>query len=491
MEARLELKLQQKLIMTPQLQQAIKLLQLSRLELSQSVAQELIENPVLEEMTSEESADEQPSEEGEAVAETQTATETPPEALPETEGTQELKSDLEVGPEWDEYLNEMSDGRDYGNAEADDKELPSYDQTLTRLPSLSDHLLWQLHLSTSDPDLVKGGEEIIGNLDDDGYLRATLDELAQQSGVFLGEMKRALDLVQGFDPLGIGARDLRECLLIQVRQLDLQGTLVEKIIQDHLGDLEKRKYPNIAKALNVTPQEVMEASQTIIHELEPKPGRPYLTADTNYVVPDVYVTKIEDRYVVQLNDEGMPRVRINPYYRKLLSRNEAIDKVTKEYVEERLRSAQWLIKGMEQRNKTIYKVAESIVKFQREFLDQGISHLRPMVLKGVAEDIEMHESTISRVTTNKFMHTPQGIFPMKYFFTTGFSDGNGADISSLTVKDAIQRLIKEEDLATPLKDQQIVDVLKERGIEIARRTVAKYREELRIPPTSVRKRTGN
>jgi RNA polymerase sigma-54 factor len=477
--------------MTPQLQQAIKLLQLSRLELSQSVSQELIENPVLEEVTSEESGEEQSSEEGEAVSETQTATETPPEAAPEPEGTQELKSDLEVGPEWDEYLNEMGDGRDYGNAEADDKELPSYDQTLTRLPSLSDHLLWQLHLSASDPDLVKGGEEIIGNLDDDGYLRATLDELAQQSGVSLREMERALDLVQGFDPLGIGARDLRECLLIQVMQLDLQGTLVEKIIQDHLGDLEKRKYPNIAKTLNVTPQEVMEAAQTIIHELEPKPGRPYLTADTNYVVPDVYVTKIEDRYVVHLNDEGMPRVRINPYYRKLLSRNEAIDKVTKEYVEERLRSAQWLIKGMEQRNKTIYKVAESIVKFQREFLDQGISHLRPMVLKDVAEDIEMHESTISRVTTNKFMHTPQGIFPMKYFFTTGFSDGNGADISSLTVKDAIQRLIKEEELAAPLKDQQIVDVLKERGIEIARRTVAKYREELRIPPTSVRKRTGN
>jgi RNA polymerase sigma-54 factor len=491
MEARLELKLQQKLIMTPQLQQAIKLLQLSRLELSQSVSQELIENPVLEEMTSEESAEEQPSDEGEAAAETQTATETTSEASTEPEGTQELKSDLEVGPEWDEYLNEMSDGRDYGNAEADDKELPSYDQTLTRLPSLSDHLLWQLHLSTSNSDLVKGGEEIIGNLDDDGYLRATLDELAQQSGVPLREMERALALVQDFDPLGIGARDLRECLLIQVRQLDLEGTLVEKIIQDHLGDLEKRKYPNIAKALNVTPQEVMEASQTIIHELEPKPGRPYLTADTNYVVPDVYVTKIEDRYVVQLNDEGMPRVRINPYYRKLLSRHEAIDKVTKEYVEERLRSAQWLIKGMEQRNKTIYKVAESIVKFQREFLDQGISHLRPMVLKDVAEDIEMHESTISRVTTNKYMHTPQGIFPMKYFFTTGFSDGNGADISSLTVKDAIQKLIKEEDLATPLKDQQIVDVLKGRGIEIARRTVAKYREELRIPPTSVRKRTGN
>ncbi|MCK9419280.1 MAG: RNA polymerase factor sigma-54 [Nitrospirae bacterium] len=490
MEARLELKLQQKLIMTPQLQQAIKLLQLSRLELSQSVSQELIENPVLEEVSSEESGEELSSEEGEAVSETQTSAEKPFETATEQEGTQELKSDLELGPQWDEYLNEMGDGRDYGNAEADDKELPSYDQTLTRLPSLSDHLLWQLHLSASDPDLVKSGEWIIGNLDDDGYLRATLDELAQQSGESIREMERALDLIQGFEPLGIGARDLRECLLIQVKQLDLQGTLVEKIIQDHLGDLEKRKYPNIAKALNVTLQEVMEASQVIIHELEPKPGIPYLSDDTNYVVPDVYVIKVEDRYVVQLNDEGLPRVRINPYYRKLLSRNEVLDKVTKEYVEERMRSAQWLIKGMEQRNKTIYKVAESIVKFQGEFLDQGISHLRPMVLKDVAEDIGMHESTISRVTTHKFMHTPQGLFQMKYFFTTGFSDGTGTDISSLTVKDTIQKLIKEEDLGTPLKDQQIVDLLKERGVEIARRTVAKYREELRIPPTSVRKRTG-
>jgi RNA polymerase sigma-54 factor len=306
----------------------------------------------------------------------------------------------------------------------------------------------------------------------------------------LREMERALDLIQGFDPLGIGARDLRECLLIQVRQLDLQGTLVAKIIQDHLADLETRKYTDIAKALNVTPQEVMEASQVIIHELEPKPGRPYVASDTNYVVPDVYVINVEDRYEIQLNDEGLPRVRINSYYRKLLSRKEAIDKVTKEYVEERLRSAQWLIKGMEQRNKTIYRVAESIVKFQSEFLDHGIAQLRPMVLKDVAEDIGMHESTISRVTTSKYMHTPQGIFPLKYFFTTGFSAGTGTGISSLTVKDTISKMIKEEDPATPLKDQQIVDVLKARGIEIARRTVAKYREELRIPPTSVRKRLG-
>jgi RNA polymerase sigma-54 factor len=489
MEARLELKLSQKLIMTPQLQQAIKLLQLSRLELVQSVSQELVENPVLEELPPE-AADESPEGDESLPPESTQPAESLADAAPEPERADELRSDLELGPQWDEYLNELGDGRDYGYAEADDKELPSYDQTLTRLPSLSDHLLWQLHLTSSETNLVKGGEWIIGNLDDDGYLRATLEELAQQSGIPLKDMEQALDLIQSFDPVGVGARDLRECLLIQVKQLDLQGTLVEKIVQGHLSDLEKRKYPSIAKTLNVTPQEVMEASQIIIHELEPKPGRPFLSTDTNYVVPDVYIIKVEDRYVVQLNDEGLPRVRINPYYRKLLNRKEAIDKVTKDYVEERLRSAQWLIKGMEQRNKTIYKVAESIVKFQQDFLDQGISRLKPMVLKDVAEDIGMHESTISRVTTNKYMHTPQGIFPMKYFFTTGFAAGTGTEISSLTVKDAIQKMIKEEDPSTPLKDQQIVDSLKSRGIDIARRTVAKYREELRIPPTSVRKRTG-
>jgi len=487
MEARLELRLSQKLIMTPQLQQAIKLLQLSRLELVQSVAQELIENPVLEELSPEEP--EEPPEGETSASEAPQPAESQSEAAPE-QGTQELKSDLELGPQWDEYLNELGDGRDYGSAEADDKELPSYDQTLTRLPSLSDHLLWQLHLSTSESVVVKAGEWIIGNLDDDGYLRATLEELVLQSELPAAIMERALKHIQTFDPAGVGARDLRECLLIQVRHLDLENTVVEKIVANHLPDLEKRKYANIAKTLNVTSQEVMEASQVIIHELEPKPGRPYLPSDTNYVVPDVYVSKIEDRYVIQLNDEGLPRVRINPYYRKLLSRKDSIDKVTKEYVEERLRSAQWLIKGMEQRNKTIYKVAESIVKFQLDFLDQGITLLKPMVLKDVAEDINMHESTISRVTTNKYMHTPQGIFPMKYFFTTGFASGTGTEISSLTVKDSIHKMIKEENPATPLKDQQIVDALKARGIDIARRTVAKYREELRIPPTSVRKRTG-
>jgi RNA polymerase sigma-54 factor len=351
--------------------------------------------------------------------------------------------------------------------------------------------MWQLHLSVSDNALLAAGEVIIGNIDDDGYLRSTPEEMAADAGVTLRDAEQALDVVQGFDPVGVGARDLRECLLIQVRYLDLQGSLIERIVRDHLQDLETRKYPQIAKALNVTQQEVLAASSYIIHELEPKPGRPFISMDTQYVVPDVYVTKIEDRFVIQLNEEGFPRVRINPYYRRILGRKDDLDKATREYIEERLRSAQWLIKGMEQRNKTIYRVAESIVKFQTEFLDHGIARLKPMVLKDVAEDISMHESTISRVTTSKYMHTPQGIYPLKFFFTTGFTTaGTGTEVSSLTVKDTIQKMVREEDPAVPLKDQQIVDALKALGLEIARRTVAKYREELRIPPTSVRRRMG-
>ncbi len=491
MEARLELKLAQKLIMTPQLQQAIKLLQLSRLELAQTLSQELVENPVLEEVSAD-VTDGSEGEAGDASAETRTADETTAERSAETEGETEIKSEIDqVGSQWDEYLDEMNDGRDYGPLEPEDSDRPSYDQTLTKLPSLGDHLLWQLRLSAAAEPVRSAAEEVVGNIDDDGYLRATVEEMAAAAGTTASVVEQAVAVVQGFDPVGIGARDLQECLLIQVRSLDLGGSVIEKIIRDHLPDLEKRRYQQIAKALNITQQDVMEASSFIIHELEPKPGRPFSSGDTHYVVPDVYVIKVEERYVIQLNDEGFPRVRINPYYRKILARKDTVDKTTREYIEDRLRSAQWLIKGMEQRNKTIYKVAESIVKFQRDFLDNGITRLKPMVLKDVAEDISMHESTISRVTTSKYMHTPQGVFPMKYFFSTGFtSAGTGTEVSSLTVKDAIQKMIREEDAAAPLKDQQIVDILKGRGIDIARRTVAKYREELRIPPTSVRKRMG-
>ena len=330
MEARLELKLAQKLIMTPQLQQAIKLLQLSRLELAQSLAQELVENPVLEEV-----APDQIDETSEAENETgdisdPAASVAEPVREQETEGETELKTEFDqVGTRWDEYLDDMSDGRDYGAIEPAEDDLPSYDQTLTRLPSLSDHLQWQLRLSASDPVLLRAGEVVIGNIDDDGYLRAGTDEMAADAGAPIAAVERAIALVQNFEPIGVAARDLRECLLIQVRARDLAGSLVEKIVQDHLADLEKRKYPQIAKTLNVTQQDVMEASKVIIHELEPKPGRPYAVSETQYVVPDVYVIKVEERYVIQLNDEGFPRVRINPYYRRLLSRKDDVDKATR------------------------------------------------------------------------------------------------------------------------------------------------------------------
>ncbi len=491
MEARLELKLSQKLIMTPQLQQAIKLLQLSRLELVQSISQEIMENPVLEEIPPD-AAEEERESVGDAVGGDLAgpeAAQTEQTEVRESEDVSELKAESDLGPLWDEYLNEASDERDIGGGESEEKELPSYDQRLTRSASLSDHLLWQLRLTTSDPSLIEAGEWIIGNIDDDGYLRASLEEIAQKSSVPLETLERALGIIQRFDPVGVGARDLRECLRIQAEDLGLEDTTVWKIIENHLPDLEKKRYANIAKALGISLQDVMEAVQIIVHEFEPKPGSSYSEPDTHYVVPDVFVVKVEDRYVVQLNDEGLPRVRINPYYRRLLSRKDELDKATKEYIEDKLRSAQWLIKGMDQRNKTIYKVAESIVKFQYEFLEHGITHLKPMVLRDVAEDISMHESTISRVTTNKYMQTPQGIFPMKFFFSSGFTAGTGAEVSSLTVKDAIQKMIREEDPSAPLKDQQIVEALKAQGINIARRTVAKYREELRIPPTSVRKRS--
>lgn len=491
MEARLELKLSQKLIMTPQLQQAIKLLQLSRLELVQSVSQEIIENPVLEEVPPD--VQEDVIEEGGDIdaSEPLTLEATTSEfaGIEGTEEASELKTNLEIGSLWDDYINEMEDGRDFGSQQTEEKDLPSYDQRLTRRASLSDHLLWQLRLTTSDTAMLRAGEWIIGNIDDDGYLRASLEELAQKSSLPLKTLEDALAIIQRFDPVGVGARDLRECLRIQAGDMGLEDTTVWRIIEGHLPDLEKKRYANISKVLGTPIQEVMEAVQIIVHEFEPKPGRPYIEADTFYVVPDVYVVKVEDRYVIQLNDEGMPRVRINPYYRRLLSRKEELDKATRDYIEEKLRSAQWLIKGLEQRNKTIYKVAESIVKFQHDFLEYGITRLRPMVLRDVADDISMHESTISRVTTNKYMHTPQGIFPMKFFFSTGFASRAGGEVSSLTIKDAIQKMIREEDPASPLKDQQIVDALKAQGINIARRTVAKYREELRIPPTSVRKRS--
>jgi len=469
MKTRLDLRLTQKLIMTPQLQQAIKLLQLSRLELTQMVSQELLENPLLEEGTDLE----------EAVEEKKTEEE---EITPDT-------TEVELSSQWEEYIGDIQrENKETEYPSGGGDEPPSYEQTLTRPQSLSEHLLWQLRLSVASPREVEIGKIIIGNIDDDGYLRITAEELTTLTDSKIEEVERALKLVQSFDPMGVGARDLKECLSIQLEQLGLKGSLADAIVSNHLKEIETRKFQDIVKSLGVSLEEIL-AVVKIIQGLEPKPGRPFLADEAQIIIPDIFVVKSDDDYVVVLNDDGLPKLRISPYYQKLLLEKTQTPDATRSYLEGRFRSAVWLVRSIEQRNRTIAKVAQSIVKFQREFLEKGVDHLKPLVLRQVADDISMHESTISRVTTNKYMHTPQGIFELKYFFNSSLSRSGefGGEVSSVTVREIIRHMVSEEDPQNPLKDQEIVERLKNQHIEIARRTVAKYRVELKIPQASRRR----
>jgi len=475
LESKLDLKLAQRLIMTPQLQQAIKLLQLSRLELTQLIAQSLIENPVLEEIGS---TEEEPKGFEEAMD-----VETPEE---NREGPKESSME-ELRFISDDYFEERGiNGRDLGYFFEEEEERPSYEQTLSKPTTLPDHLLWQLRLSTSDRTIGEIGELIIGNIDENGYLQASVEEIASISGARPEDVERALNFIQGFDPPGIGARDLRECLLIQLRHLGLEGSIVEEIIKNHLSDLENRRYNCIAKELNLPLHNVITAIK-IIEGLEPKPGRSYSNIDPRYIVPDLYVQKVGDDYVITLNDDGIPRLRLSPFYRNLIRTKDLLSQAEREYLEERVRSAIWLMKSIEQRGKTLYKVAESIVNFQKDFFEKGLDHIRPMTLKDIAEAVSMHESTISRVTTNKFMHTPHGLFELKFFFSGGLP-AKGERVSTVYVRDMIRKIVSQEDPKKPLSDQQIVEMVRGKGIDVARRTIAKYRLELNIPPKNIRKR---
>ncbi len=499
MKLRLDLRLSQKLIMTPQLQQAIKLLQLSRLELQQTLAQHLDENVMLDEVQAELEEGETPG------AEEWEADQKPAERTEATDAQQEPSSAEELSSvTWEDYFDSDRRAGDTEYPSSSQDEFPSYEQTLAKTPSLEEHLLWQLGLAgMSDADKAVG-RNIIGNLDDDGYLRTPLEEIGADAGVPVEEVERVLGQIQTFNPPGVGARDLRECLLIQLEQLDheafgkrkrgiapLKGSLVESIISHHLKDLERKQYPRIAKALGTSVEEI-DAATKIIQGLEPKPGRPFFSADNYVIVPDVFVVKDEGEWVVLLNDDGLPRLRINPYYKQLLAgaKGKESTEATKGYLEEKLRGAQWIIRSIEQRNKTIVKVVQSIVKFQEQFFEKGIEHLRPLVLKQVADDIGMHESTISRVTASKYLYCPQGMFELKYFFNTGIqrTDQNADMMSSHTVRQLIKKMVEEEDSRQPLKDQEIAARLRKHDILIARRTVAKYRSEEHIPSASRRKR---
>ncbi|MBI3003480.1 MAG: RNA polymerase factor sigma-54 [candidate division NC10 bacterium] len=474
LEAKLSLRQTQRMIMTQSLQQAIGLLQLNRMELIQTVRQELEENPLLEEELVEAAEEAE-----EPAAKTEAAAEGPTEAPPESE-------DRLSETDWEAYLQDASDYRREFPREELERAAP--EDTMTRPRSLADHLTFQLYLSTSDPDLQHWANLIIGNLDENGYLTVPLEQWSEAPPSDPTLPERALRLVQSLDPLGVAARDLRECLLLQLDALGVEARLARCLITDHLAELEHRNVARLADRLKVPPRDVQTALE-LIGSLEPKPGRTFSTEEPRYITPDVYIVKLDDRFVVVLNEDGLPRLRVSGYYRAILSRRSQNSKETREYVEGKMRSALWLIRSIEQRQRTLYKVTESIVKFQREFLERGISTMRPLTLKEVAEDINMHESTVSRVTTNKYVHTPQGLFELKYFFHRGVpaTDG-GATVSSLTVKDIVRRLLTQEDQGKPLSDQKIVEILQQQGIEIARRTVAKYRSQLRIPSSSKRRR---
>jgi RNA polymerase sigma-54 factor len=470
LEIKQSLRLSQQLVMTPQLQQAIKLLQLSRLELQELIAAEMIENPVLEEAPED--------------------TSTPEAALPETPEPVVDKMEGQDDFNWEAYVaeyNAQSHTATSGKEALD--ELPTVDQVLTRTTSLEEHLHWQMSMLRLTDQERAFGELIIGNLNDDGYLTTEVEACALEVGLDLEDAGALHKMIREFDPVGVASRNLQECLLTQAELLQPRNPLVERILQECFTELEKKQNQGMVKKLHSTLQEVQAALHLLTH-LEPRPGRSFQRPDTHYILPDITVTKIGDKWTILMNDDGIPRLRISSYYRNLLKADASKDQpaVTKDYVQDKLRGALWLIRSIHNRQKTIYKVTETILQRQRDFFEKGVQHLKPMVLRDIASDIGMHESTISRVTTNKFVYTPYGIFELKYFFNSSIQATDGGDsLAGEAVKDRIRQLIAKEDPKTPLSDQQIVLLLEKENITIARRTVAKYREALGIL-TSVRRK---
>jgi RNA polymerase sigma-54 factor len=467
--------LSQTLRMTPQLQQAIKLLQLSRMELETAVRKELEENPILEESTDLKDEDGVRAEDQVMPMEGQ-------EAAAEGAAAQDPQRQDEF--EWENYLDNQY--KPPQGASGSNEEIMNYENVISTTETLHDHLNWQMHLYGFNDEEEGLASILISYIDDDGYIKVPLAQIAQDENVDLKELEDTLPFVQEFDPPGVGARDLQDCLMIQARHLQEDTNDLILLIKNHLKDLEKKNYDGISKAMALPIETVIDMCK-IIYSMDPKPGRIFLTQDTHYVTPDVYVYKVGDEYLVALNEDGLPRLRISNFYRNVLKGKDA-NNVTQDYIQEKLRSAVWLIKSIHQRQRTIYKVTESIVKHQTDFFEKGPGFIRPMILRDIANDIGMHESTVSRVTTNKFVHTPRGIFELKYFFNSGINTSDGDSLASESVKLKIKELISKEDPRNPLSDQRIVELLKKEGIQIARRTIAKYRDVLKVLPSSKRKK---
>jgi len=460
----------QKLVMTPELRQAITVLQLSSLELSQYIEQQLEENPLLE------LKDDETEQNNDTVETVEKAGETEPEA----------KREYDV--DWEEYFQDSSD---LGLPKIEKNPEPAaytYENFLSQAPTLTEHLMFQLHLSNCGQKAREIGEFLIGNIDEHGYLRIAVEEAAACLGVDAGVVEEVLKIIQAFDPPGVGARTLQECLLIQVDQLGLEDPLLRRVIRDHLLDLARGKYGRMAQQLGVGVQEIQRVAD-LIKTLDPKPGRNFSSPnDVRYVVPDIVLEKVEGEYVILVNDVSIPRISINATYRSVLNKEKQCDPQTRRFVESKLNAAAWLIRSIEQRRLTLYKVAGCLVELQRDFLDHGVKYLKPLNLKQVAEMVGLHESTVSRATANKYIQTPQGVFEMKYFFSSGVNNDAGTMTSAESIKKMLQEMVAAEDARTPLNDQKLAEMFHQRGIRISRRTVAKYRDELGIPPIRQRRR---
>jgi RNA polymerase sigma-54 factor len=501
LELRQQLKLTQQLVMTPQLQQAIKLLQLSRLELQTVVQQELEENPCLEETLEEDGEDPEEAAEEAALngaepdgtaadaaeaeaAATGEGASPEPEVAPGDE-PEPTAAELVGDVDWDNYMDSRPQT---GSFEADD-DRPSLEDNLTPRESLSDHLNWQLgfmELSDAEREVAL---RIVGNLNDEGYLEDEIEAIAGRAGADLELAERMLLRVQELDPVGVATRSLSECLLVQARVLEITDPLVLQILEHHLDLLQRKDYRGIGRIEGATIEEVAVAA-AVVATLEPRPGRLFAEEEPIYITPDIFVHKLGDEYHVVLNEDGMPKLKVSTAYRNVMANKDPGSKETRDYVREKLRGAVWLIKSIHQRQRTIVKVMQSILRFQREFFDKGTEYLRPLNLRDVAEDISMHESTVSRVTTNKYVQTPGGVYELKFFFNSSIQTADGDAIASESVKEKIREIVRNEDERHPLSDQAISEILRKRRINIARRTVTKYREALRILSSTRRRKIG-
>jgi RNA polymerase sigma-54 factor len=531
MSVRLTTSLSQRLVLTPQLRQRIEMLQMTSLELTDLIQQQLTENPVLEEVATQEEARElaekildhmasggdlenfeaptagasapgsgEPSSNGSGGIETETPflpeTETEFGANADTEGAsleagEELASEdsrdsfeeVDFGREFQDYLDPG-----YKTQEFEYKEdAPTFEQFLTRAPSLAEHLEWQLHMDCAEGEVCKAAECVIGNLDDDGRLTTTNEEMAAQGGWSEETVERARGIIMKLEPVGCGARDVRECLLAQLEARGETERLATQLIRDHLEELQQHKLPHLSKHIGVD-LETLAAEMQFIRTLDPYPGRRYSSEEPILISPEIYIEKLEENgeYVIYFADDGSPRLRISPSYQQMLSQA-SVTKETRNFIKEKMRSAVDLLRNIEHRRQTIYRVVESIVHRQRAFLDHGVEYIKPMMLKNIAEDIGMHLSTVSRVVNRKYAHTPQGVIELRRFFTEGMLNEEGEEVSTRIIKLKIKKLIEEEDSHNPITDDQVVKILVKDGIKLSRRTVAKYRDQMNIPGSRERR----